>query len=85
MPRSSKGMTTNFDRMTGGHRPHEVIALQPDFDPPFGGFYWRKCNTDQRLSEKTRLKGVHPDLVKVIRRAAEITGTDFVVTRKVNA
>ena len=31
-------------------------------------------------SSEARLKGVHPDLVKVVRRAAEITGTDFVVT-----
>lgn len=31
-------------------------------------------------SSEKRLKGVHPDLVKVVRRAAEITGTDFVVT-----
>ena len=33
---------------------------------------------DQR--SETRLKGVHPDLVRVVRRAAEITGTDFIVT-----
>ena len=26
------------------------------------------------------LKGVHPDLVKVVRRAAEITKSDFIVT-----
>ena len=31
-------------------------------------------------SSELRLKGVHPDLVKVVRRAAEITGTDFIVT-----
>jgi len=31
-------------------------------------------------SSEKRLKGVHPDLVKVVRRAAEITTTDFVVT-----
>ena len=27
-----------------------------------------------------RLKGVHPDLVKIIRKAAEITPVDFIVT-----
>ena len=29
---------------------------------------------------ETRLQGVHPDLVKVVRRAAEITTVDFVIT-----
>lgn len=33
---------------------------------------------DQR--SETRLKGIHPDLVRVVRRAAEITSTDFIVT-----
>lgn len=33
---------------------------------------------DQR--SETSLKGIHPDLVRVVRRAAEITGTDFIVT-----
>ena len=33
---------------------------------------------DQR--SETSLKGVHPDLVRVVRRAAEITSTDFIVT-----
>ena len=29
---------------------------------------------------ETSLQGVHPDLVKVVRRAAEITTVDFVIT-----
>ena len=33
---------------------------------------------DQR--SETSLKGVHPNLVRVVRRAAEITSTDFIVT-----
>ena len=31
-------------------------------------------------TSELRLKAVHPDLVKVVRRAAEITGTDFIIT-----
>jgi peptidoglycan L-alanyl-D-glutamate endopeptidase CwlK len=30
--------------------------------------------------DKTRLSGVHPDLVKVVTRAAELTAIDFTVT-----
>jgi peptidoglycan L-alanyl-D-glutamate endopeptidase CwlK len=30
--------------------------------------------------DKTRLIGVHPDLVKVVTRAAELTAVDFTVT-----
>lgn len=30
--------------------------------------------------DRTRLKGVHPDLVKVVERAAEITAVDFIIT-----
>ena len=30
--------------------------------------------------DKTRLTGVHPDLVKVVTRAAELTAVDFTVT-----
>lgn len=33
---------------------------------------------DQKSLDK--LKGVHPDLVKVVKRAAEVTDTDFIVT-----
>jgi len=32
---------------------------------------------------EANLKQVHPDLVKVVRRAAEITGVDFIVTEGV--
>lgn len=41
--------------------------------------------SDYRLSEKSeaRLEGVHPDLVKVVKRAIEITATDFTVTEGV--
>lgn len=31
-------------------------------------------------SSETKLKGVHPDLVKVVRRAEQISGLTFVVT-----
>lgn len=31
------------------------------------------------LRSKTRLRGVHPDLVKVVKRAIEITEVDFTV------
>lgn len=42
----------------------------------------RPANGKFVLSQKSlsRLKGVHPDLVKVVKRAIEITDTDFVVT-----
>lgn len=30
--------------------------------------------------DKSRLIGVHPDLVKVVERAAQITATDFIIT-----
>jgi len=33
------------------------------------------------LRSEQNLKGVHPDLVKVVRRAIELTGNDFVVTQ----
>jgi peptidoglycan L-alanyl-D-glutamate endopeptidase CwlK len=33
------------------------------------------------LRSEQNLKGVHPDLVRVVRRALELTGNDFVVTQ----
>lgn len=38
-----------------------------------------------KLSDKSlsRLEGVHPDLVKVVKRAAEISDLDFVITEGV--
>lgn len=32
------------------------------------------------VNSQTKLRGVHPDLVKVVKRAAELTEVDFVVT-----
>ena len=43
--------------------------------------YERARKTDFKFSKRSRknLKGVHPDLVKVVERALELTEVDFVV------